>query len=212
MSTNQAIEPLSTVLFSSARRGVLGLLYGHPDEAYYLRQIVSLTGLAIGQVQREVRQLTEAGIISRRAQGMHVWFQADDRCPIYEELRSVVSKTLGAAPLLRRALESMGERIVAAFIFGSVARGEQTQASDIDVMVVADASFRDIVAATRPATRQLCRCVNPIVYPPAEFAAKLAAGQYFLTTVMNGDKIFLIGDQHELDNLLERRTRPELLP
>jgi len=208
MSTPGVGGPLSKVLFSNARRGVLGLLYGHPDQAYYLREIASVTGLAVGQVQREVRQLTDAGLIRRTARGRHVWFQADDRCPIYNEMRSVITKTIGAAAVLADALDLLAERMVAAFIFGSVARGQQTQVSDVDLMVVGEVSFGDVVKAIRPSEQRLRRPIAATVYPPTEFASKLASGHHFLTTVMNAEKIFLIGNQHELDKLLEQRVDP----
>jgi len=101
MSTSA--DPLSATLFSKARQAVLGLLYSHPDQAFYLREIVERTGLGIGQVQREVKQLTEAGIIRRDVRGRHVYFQADSTCRIFEELRSMVTKTVGSAILLRQA-------------------------------------------------------------------------------------------------------------
>ena len=116
MSTTALGDPLAATLFSRARQGVLGLLYGHADQAFYLREIVERTGLGIGQVQREVGQLAEAGIIRRTVRGRHVYFQVDPTCPIHDELRRIVTKTLGAVALLREALRTLRDRIALAFI------------------------------------------------------------------------------------------------
>ncbi len=190
-------ESLATVLFSKARRAVLGLILSHPDRAFYLREIVKLTGLGIGQLQRELEQLTTAGIIRRFEQGRHVYFQADQNCPVYDELRGIIHKTVGVADELRRALSPLRDRIRAAFIFGSVARGEENSDSDLDVMVIGDVTLAQVVEAVRGSEATLLRPVNPTVYPVKEFTTKLAAGQHFLTRVMDGEKLLLIGDEPE---------------
>ncbi len=191
-------ESLATVLFSKARRAVLGLTLSHSDRAFYLREIVKLTGLGIGQLQRELVQLTTAGIIRRFEQGRHVYFQADQNCPVYDELRGIILKTVGVADELRRALTPLRDCIRVAFIFGSVARGEENSGSDLDVMVIGDVTLAEVVEAMRDSEAALRRPVNPTVYPVKEFTAKLAARQHFLTKVMTREKLLLIGDEHDL--------------
>ncbi len=193
-----ASASLTTVLFSKARRAVLGLILSHPDRAFYLREIVKLTGLGIGHLQREFEQLTAAGIIRRFEQGRHVYFQADQTCPIYHELRDIVRKTVGVADELRRALWPLRDRVRVAFIFGSVARGEENSASDLDVMVIGDVTLSEVVEALRGSEAVLLRPVNPTVYPEKEFHAKLAVKQHFLTKVMDREKLMLIGDVDDL--------------
>lgn len=207
MSTVPHTDALAPVLFSKARREVLGLLFGHPDRGFYLREIVELTGLGVGHVQRELRQLTDGGIVRRTTQGRHVYFQADPACPVFEELRSIVRKTLGATALLREALSA--SPISAAFIYGSVARGEEKQASDLDLMVIGDATLRQIADAVRPVEREIGREINPTVYPAHEFRSKLAAGNHFLKTVIMGEKVFVVGGPRELRALLEERLDPQ---
>lgn len=195
--------PLPAMLFPKARRAVLGLLFEHPQRAFYLRQISELTGVGIGPVQREVKRLAKAGIIRRTDQGRHVYFQADDTCPVFDELRGLVIKTMGASRLLRAALRPLADRIRVAFIYGSVARGEETSASDIDLMVIGDLRLSDVVSAIRPAEAELRREVNPTMYPVAEFRKKVRAKHHFLETVIRGDKLYLIGDADELGKLFE---------
>ena len=191
-------ESLATIVFPKARRAVLGLVLSHPDRAFYLREIVELTGLGIGHLQREFERLAEAGIIRRFRQGRHVYFQADQTCPIYNELRGIVLKTVGVADEMRRALSPLRKRIRVAFVYGSVARGSENSASDIDLMVVGDLTLADVVDAVRETESVLLRPVNPTVYPWKEFTAKLAAGQHFLTKVMGREKLLLIGGEDDL--------------
>jgi uncharacterized protein len=187
---------LSGVLFGRTRQKVLGLLYGHPDETFHLRHVARRTGQALGAVQRELAQLTAVGILEREQLGNQAHFRANPRCPIYAELKALVTKTIGAAAVLREALLPLGERIRLAFLFGSLARGEQRRESDIDVIVVGDLSFDELSQAVTLAERRLARPVNPMLYSPAEFERKRVEGNHFLTRVLDEPKIMLIGDAH----------------
>ncbi len=204
MSTESITDDPVRTLFPRSRRATLGLLYSHPDEAYYLRQIVELTGLAVGQIQRELKLLSGSGVLTRTAQGRHIYFQANGKCPIYDELRGIVRKTMGAAVVIGEALETLSDRIRAAFIFGSVARAEEIRGSDIDLMVVGDVAFADVAEAVREAERIICREINVTVYPGEELASKVRAGHHFLEQVLSGEKLFLVGDERELAALLEQ--------
>ncbi|MGO8751697.1 MAG: nucleotidyltransferase domain-containing protein [Thermoguttaceae bacterium] len=178
---------------------------GHADEAFYLRQIVRASGGGVGAIQRELRQLVECGIVCRTARGKEVYFQANPQCPIFAELRGLLIKTVGLADVLRTALAPLANQIEVAMVFGSMAEGKERPESDIDVLVVGRVSFADVVAAIGPAQEQIGREVNPCVYLPDEFRAKLAARHHFLSSVVAGRKVFLIGDEHGLEGLAEKR-------
>jgi predicted nucleotidyltransferase len=199
-------EPLSVALFSKSRRVVLSILYGHPDRTFYLREIADMAGLGMGQIQRELKRLAKSGIIRRFEQGRHVYFQADENCPIYGELRSLVTKTVGATEVLREALQDLTERIAVAFVYGSVARGEERHNSDLDLLVIGDVSFGDVIEALSEAQSRLQREINAVVYPGNELSRKLADHHHFLTSVMESEKIFIIGDEHELRKLLKQQV------
>ncbi len=192
---------LSTALFGKTRRAILSLLYGHADEAFYLRQIARTAGVALGGVQREVKNLSDAGIIVRMERGRHVYYQANEHCPIFSELKSLMVKTSGVVGVLRAALAPFADRIRIAFIFGSVARGDERRGSDVDVVVVGAITFAEAVSALGQTQNILNREVNPTVYPLAEFQQKLASGHHFLKSISKGPKSFLIGDEHELTGL-----------
>ena len=153
-------------------------------------------------MQRELKQLTDAGIIRRSRIGRQIFFQADTNCPVFKELREIVIKTIGVGDVLRSALVPLAERIQLAFIYGSIARGEEVRGSDLDVLVVGDITFAEVVSAISPLQENLSREINPSVYPLNELKSKISEGHHFISTVLEAPKIFIIGDNNELEKLV----------
>jgi len=188
----------AALLFGAYRRDVLARLLLHPEESLHVRELARALGKPAGTLLRELNALAAAGVLVRRRVGNQVHFQADRASPIYEELRGILKKTVGVADVLREALAPLGKKVRAAFVYGSVARGDERARSDLDVLVVGDASFGDVVAALAPAQQSLRREVNPNVYPALEFSKKLAAGDAFLKRVLADRKIFVVGSEDDL--------------
>lgn len=188
-------------LFGNTRSALLALLYGHAGESYYVRQIARVLGGGHGALQRELKHLAEMGLLVRSTRGNQVLYQANQQNPIFPELRSLVAKTFGIHDMIRSSLAGLGDRIQTAFIYGSVAHEGERPDSDVDLLVIGEASFREVVTALAPAQRQAGREINPSVFSASEFRSKLKAGNHFLTSVMRGKKIFVLGTQHELANL-----------
>ena len=200
------IAPLGTALFPNTRQAVLRLLFGHVDQRFYQRQIIRSLRLGSGAVQRELDQLAGSGILTRTVEGRQTYFQANRQCPVFEELTGLVRKTFGVAQALQDGLARLGDRVQLAFIYGSLAAGSETAPSDIDVMVVGEEiSLHEVVSVLSTAQRELRREVNPSVYRTEEFCRKLAGGHHFLSNVIAGPKIFLIGDENELERLAHIR-------
>jgi len=204
MGTFQVADPVADALFPKVRKAVLGLFYSNPDQRFYLREVVSLIGLGQGQIQRELARLAEAEIIERTSEGRHIYFRANPQCPVYEELRGLVTKTIGAVAVLREALAGFGERVATAFVFGSVARGEERHASDLDLIVIGDIGFAEVVDAIRDAEKRLRREVSVTVYSTEEFRTKLAEREHFVHSVYGSARMFVVGDSHEFAELLEQ--------
>jgi predicted nucleotidyltransferase len=196
----QRPDPLdpASLLFGAYRRDVLALLLLHPEESTHVREIARAIGKAPGTLLRELNALAAAGVLVRKPMGNQVHFQANPACPIYEDLRNILKKTVGVADVLREALAPLAPKIRAAFVYGSVARGEERPGSDLDLMVVGEARFADVVAALAPAQETLRREVNPNVYPALEFRKKLAARDPFLGRVLAERKIFIVGGEDDL--------------
>jgi predicted nucleotidyltransferase len=196
---------LSAALFGKTRREVLALLFTNTDESFYLRQAIRTIGLGQGTVQRELTRLTDAGLLVRFVKGHQVYYQANRQSPIFSEMRSLIIKTAGVGDILRAALSDFLDRILLAFIFGSMAAKTHKATSDVDLMMVGDLSFAEVTAALQPAQEKLNREVNSTVYSVAEFRKKLRTGHHFIKTVIQEPKIFLIGDESELKKLGQKR-------
>lgn len=201
MRTNSDV---ASVLFGRARRLLLGWLLGHPDETFFLRQLVRQTGLSPGSVQRELKALVGAGLVTRTSQGRQVYFQADRQSPVFPELQSLFVKTAGVADVLRDTLRPLADRIQAAFVFGSAARGELQNTSDIDLLMIGDVSYADAAGMLSHAQQVLGREVNPTIYSPEEFSRKIRSRQHFLTSVLQEPHVFVVGDRDELGRLGEQ--------
>ncbi len=190
-------------LFGKTRQAVLALLYGRADSSFYTKQILDAVKTGRGTVQRELQSLTDAGIITRQTQGRQVYYQANAKCPIFKELQGIVRKTFGIADIIRQSLASVSGKIRAVFIFGSVAWSADDSRSDIDLMVIGEISFGEVSSLLHEAEEKLDREINPVVYPVAEFKKKVKEDHHFVKNVLEGEKIFLIGDDGELARLAE---------
>ena len=204
MGSKTAVSQALPPLFGKTRQALLSLFFTRADEAHLQESLIRLAALGRGTVQRELEFLARAGIVRRTVRGRQVYFQANPDCPIYSELRGLIVKTVGVADALRVALAPLAERIRVAFIYGSIARGAERRASDVDAMVIGDVAFAEMAEAFAGAQKEIGREVNASVYPPAEFRAKLAAKHHFLRSVLKGEKIFLIGDERELGRLAKK--------
>jgi len=204
MSTADIQDNLSSILFGKTRRAILSLLFTNPDRDFYVREILRSTGSGQGSAQRELKKLHAAGIIDRYERGNQVFYQADKRCPIFEEISSIILKTIGVAGVLRDSLRQLSARIDVAFIYGSFARGEQVDSSDLDLFVVGDVSFGEIVSKLKIAEEKLRREINPTVYSVTEFRNKVSQDDHFIGTILDGEKIYLMGDENELTRLEEK--------
>ena len=163
--TNIVTGNLASLLFGTYRRDALALLLLHPEDSLHVREIGRITGKAPGTILRELNRLADAGVIIRRPVGNQVQFQANAACPIYEDLRNILKKTAAIADVLREAMEPLADRINAAFVYGSVARGDERSGSDLDVMILGEAKFAEVVHALAAAGETLRREINPNLYP-----------------------------------------------
>lgn len=204
MSTTQP-QFASRSLFGHTRSALLAMLYGHVDQSFYVRQLVRAIGAGHGALQRELKYLTEMGLVLRRNQGNQVLYQANSQSPIFSEIKGLITKTVGIHDVIRSALASLGPEIQIVFVYGSVARQKERANSDVDLMVLGDASFSEVVSALGPAQKALGREINPTVFPASEFRSKLAAGNHFLRSVMKEKRLFVLGTENELTKLASKQ-------
>ncbi|NNU42301.1 nucleotidyltransferase domain-containing protein [Ramlibacter montanisoli] len=193
---------MADALFPRVRQRVLALLFGNPGRSFFASEVIALAQSGSGAVQRELADLAAAGLLKVTSQGNQKHYQANDAAPVFPELRSLVLKTFGLADVLRAALEPLSPRIGLAFVFGSIAKQQETAASDVDVLIVSqDLGYADTFEALEPASLSLGRPVNPTVYTPAQIARKVKQDNAFVTRVLHQPKIWLIGSEEALHAL-----------
>ena len=193
MGTPLVADNLSCSLFGKTRRTVLALFFSHPEDSFYLRQVIRMTGAGQGAVQRELKQLAEAGVIERLQQGRQVYFKANRSCPIFSELKGLILKTAGLVEVLRSALIPLADRIEQAFIFGSQARGEARAASDVDFFLVGDIDELTLHKSISQAEGLLNRSVNYTLMSSSEYKRRRQEKGGFFSRILNGEKLFVIG-------------------
>jgi predicted nucleotidyltransferase len=197
---------LVELLFGAYRRRILGLLLLHPEESFYVREIMRLAGVPSGSLHRELTALAAAGLLTRSVSGSQVRYQADRSCPLFGELAAIFRKTTGLGDVLREALEPLGDRVRTAFVFGSVAQGKERGSSDVDLMVLGSVRFERLVEALMPVGERLRREINPVVMTPQEFRTQLKARDRFVSRVAREPKLFIQGDAGELGEPAQGRA------
>ena len=190
---------LADTLFTRTQQRVLGVLFGQTGRSFYASELIRLAGAGSGAAQRELARLERGGLITAHRVGQQKHYQANPKSPLYSELRSIVLKTVGLAEPLREALDSLSDRIRAAFIFGSVSKGDDRADSDIDLLVVSDSlTYGEVFEALESASRTLGRQVNPAVYSAAELTRRSRAKNAFVTRVLAQPKVWIIGNEDDL--------------
>jgi predicted nucleotidyltransferase len=195
----QAIT-IADSLFTKTQQKVMGLLFRKPDTSFYLNEIVRLADMGKGTIKRELEKMTQAGLLTVKRIGNQTHYQANPASPVYDELISISRKTFGLADIIRQALQADGsliadDSIQYAFIYGSIAKGEDTTQSDIDLMIIGDdLAYTDMMNLLIPIEKELQRQINPSIYTLEGFKNKLNEKNSFITRVLKQEKINVIGD------------------
>lgn len=189
---------LADALFTTTQQRVLALLFGQPGRSFYASELIERTGSGSGAVQRELKRLASSGLVTVKRIGNQKHYQANPVSPVFEELSCLVKKTVALAEPIRQALAPLVDHIDLALLYGSVVKGMDTATSDIDILIVADGvTLEDIYSALAPVEADLGRKISPTLYTPGEFADRKAANNTFLTRVLSGEHMVLIGDKCE---------------
>ncbi len=201
-AANQVVPPaptgLADVLFTPVQQRVLGLLFGQPQRRFQSGELIRLAGSGTGSVHRLLTRLAAAGLVSTERVGNQKHYQANAGSPVFAELAGLVRKTVGLAAPLQAALAPLAGQIAAAFVYGSIARGEERAGSDIDLMVVSDAlDYPRLYAALQPAETALARPVSPSLMTRDEWRRKRAQVDSFAARIAAQPRLFVIGSEHD---------------
>ena len=189
---------LADALFTATQQRVLALLFGQPARSFYATKLIELTGSGSGAVQRELKRLSSSGLVTVTRIGNQKHYQANPDSPVYEELRGLVIKTVALVEPIRTALEPFADQITLALLYGSVVKRTDTATSDIDLLIVAKGLIlEDVYKALLPVEAVLYRKISPTLYTPQEFADRKASNNTFVTRVLSGKHLVLMGNEYE---------------
>ena len=197
---------LDELFGSKLRARVIARLFSRTGERLFVRRLAAVLGEDPANVSRELARLERMGLLVSTVEGRQKYYAADRDCPVFEDLRGLVTKTTGFIDVLRESLRPFAPGIRAAFVYGSLASGKETPQSDVDLFIVGDASLRDLAPALRRASHALLREINPVVLSESELAAKVRARDHFVTAVLQSPKTFLIGGESDLKGPARQRV------
>jgi len=184
-------------LFPKTRQAILAATLLQPSRWWYMRELARHLGVPPSSLQRELDSLARAGILRQRREGKHVYFAASTDSPIFPQLSGILLRTAGLVDVIRAALEPFAEGVRWAFIYGSIARGSEHVASDVDLMIVGRVGLAELSTPLRRVEQKLNRAVNPMIYTPQEFARRTKSNHHFVSAVLRTKKLFLLGDSRE---------------
>lgn len=190
---------VTDALFAKVQQRVLGVLFGNPGRSFYANEVIALARSGTGAVQRELSRLEAAGLVTATRIGRQKHYQANPASPVFPELRALVLKTSGLADVVREGLAAVSSRIRAAFVYGSIAKGEDTAVSDVDLMVISESlTYADLFGALEVASTRLGRKIAPTIYSPKDLARRVKHDSAFVTRVLEQPKLWLIGGERDL--------------
>jgi predicted nucleotidyltransferase len=194
-------EPLSlsNALFSKVQQRVLAVIFGQPERSFYTSEIMRKVQSGTGAVERELSRLQRSGLVSVERIGNQKHYRANHQSPIFSELQSLVIKTVASTEPLRKSLEPCADKIKAAFVYGSVAKGTDTALSDIDLLVIGEAlNYAELYAALQDAETALGRKISPTFLSTKDWRRKASDKGSFISRVNALPKIFVFGSEQDL--------------
>ncbi len=190
---------LTKILSSKARAEIFRILFGIDSNEYHLREIERRSGLAIDTIRKETINLETLGLIRRRNSGNRTYYIANKNHPLYETIHNLVLKTSGLSDILRQALSTNSIKI--AFVFGSIATGEENADSDIDLFILGNISLRSLSKLLKEPSKKIGREINPHVMTLEEFIKRINEREHFVTSILELPKLMIKGNKDELERM-----------
>lgn len=188
---------------SKTREKVLRFFFSDPEKKYYLRELERILDIPVGNIRRELLSLEKSGLFKREEIGKQVYYLINKKSPIFEEFKKIVSKTIGVEGLIKNTLKNI-EGIEVSFIYGSFAKGKEDLLSDIDLMIVGNPNEDVLISKISSIEDDLKREINYNIFSPKDFKKGLAEKEVFLEEIIDSPKIFITGDQHDLEKIITR--------
>ncbi len=185
---------------SKTRKELFRLYFTNPDDEYYLRELERVLNIPVSMIRKELNRLEEDGIFLSRKKGKTIYYLLNKSYPLFDELKSIVSKTIGVQGLLKEILNRM-KGIEFAFVYGSFAKHEETAKSDIDLFIVGKLDEARLLREINKLEGKLKRKINYSIFRGDECKQKVEEKDSFIMDLHKNPKVFLIGDQHDLSKI-----------
>jgi predicted nucleotidyltransferase len=197
---------LANVLFSATQQRLLAALLLNSPHPIYAAELANHFGVRPSTLQRDLAKYTEAGIFKMSRSGNRAYFQANEECPVFPELRSLLIKTFGLVEVLQDDLAPLASRIKVAVVYGSMANGAETSGSDIDLLIIGSVKMMALASLLERTTAKLRRQINPTLFTPEEFSQK-ARRSHFIQSVLGKPLLFILGTSSDLEAITGRKAR-----
>jgi len=182
---------------SKLREELLILYFTNPNKKYYLRELERILNFSVGNIRRELIKLKSTGLFLSENKGNLLYYYLNQSYPLFNELKSIVFKTSGVPKMLQNILEKING-ISQALIYGSFAKGEEKEDSDIDLLIIGKVDEDKLIEGIDKVERKLQREVNYAIYGKEDFKKKKEGGNPFILDILKEKKIFLIGDKERM--------------
>jgi len=203
---------IASALFTPAQQKLLGLMFVRVNEGFHLNEIMRLTGLGSASAQRELKRLHESGLIVSERIGNVRQFRPNKESLVYEELASIVKKTFGLVSVLNSALAPMRKSLSVAFVYGKTAKEQEASTDPIELLLIGEnTTYGELLSRLPVAERILRRKINPNLYSVPDFQRRLRERQGFILDVLHERKIFVLGDDTDLDDIVKGAADGEAL-
>jgi predicted nucleotidyltransferase len=194
------VSAIASALFTPVQQRVLGILFGQPERRFQSAELIRLAGSGTGAVHRQLQRLVEAGLVAVTRDGNQKYYKVQKDASVYPELHGLIVKTVGVVEPLRTALAPIADRIHLAFVFGSVAKGNEHGESDLDLLLITDLlAYAEVYSALQTAERTLGRRINPVVFTRAEWKRKRARKDSFVARITGQRRLFIIGSDDAVE-------------
>ncbi|MCK4807535.1 MAG: transcriptional regulator [Candidatus Aegiribacteria sp.] len=191
---------LAESLFSRVQLRVLALLFGQPERSFQGAELIRLAASGVGAVRREIRRLVSSGLVIEVPLGRRKLYRVNQSSPIFQELHDLILKTVGLTIPVRDALLPFTKSIRTAFIYGSIAMGDDSAWSDVDLLIVGeDLAYPDVISALQPVEQRINRKISVQMITFAEWREKSSSGNPFILNVLSKPRLFLIGSDNDLE-------------
>ena len=203
---------IASALFTPAQQKLLGLMFVRVNEGFHLNEIMRLTGLGSASAQRELKRLHESGLIVSERIGNVRQFRPNKESLVYEELASIVKKTFGLVSVLNSALAPMRKSLSVAFVYGKTAKEQEASTDAIELLLIGEnTTYGELLSRLPVAERILRRKINPNLYAVPDFQRRMRERQGFILDVLHERKIFVLGDDTDLDDIVKGAADGEAL-